>query len=166
MIIEKWQPVVMIGLMFSLISSNSPEQINEKYFDISGKQVKVTHDADDSFYGRYQGNKEGYLLLRKDGTGEYRYDIHVSGKSSCLEGTIEFEWGFILDETNGVVRFEREYGYSYPIVYRATGERSFQGCQKEYLVDYILDKKNGRLAVSSSDDWEKLKEAVSMGSKQ
>ena len=153
----KWSWIMLLGSSIALLATTLPQNHNEKYFEISGKQVKVTHEANNIFYGRYQGNKTGYLLLNPDGTGEYRYDIHVGSLGDCEEGIIQLEWGLILDEKNEVVHFKRDYGYSYPIIYHASGPRTFQGCQKDFLVDYILDKNNGKLIVSSSDDWEKDK---------
>ena len=92
-------------------------------------------------------------MLSKDGTGKYLYDKTVFFGQNCKRELIEFEWGFIIDENGQVVKFEREYGYSYPIIYKATREVLFQGCSKAVLVDYILVKKNGVITISSSSDW-------------
>jgi hypothetical protein len=124
-------------------------------FELNGRMVRVTHEVDPIFYGKYQGEKEGYLLLRKDGTGEYLYDIQYPAKE-CEAGIINFEWGFLLDDNNQVVWFERSYGYSYPVILNCTGKNCFQGCRVDYMVDYILDKNEGKLEISSSDDWEKI----------
>lgn len=132
-------------------------QISGKTFTLNGEEVKVTHIVGEVFLGKYEGDKEGYLLLNSDGTGTYEYDIFGFERSDCLKDAIEIEWGFILDENNQIVKFEREYGFSYPIIYRCTGSICFQGCSRTYLVDFILDKNDGKLIVSSSDDWEKNK---------
>lgn len=149
--------VVFLPLAWLLISfqPDDPSGPQSKEFELNGRMVRVTHQVDPVFYGRYQGEKEGYLLLRKDGTGEYLYDIQYPARD-CEPGIINFEWGFLLDENKQVVRFERSYGYSYPVVLYCSGKNCFQGCRVEYMVDYILDKKQGKLEVSSSDDWEKI----------
>jgi hypothetical protein len=127
-----------------------------KFFDINGKMVKVTHRVDSFFYGRYEGAKGGYLLLNKDGSGEYLYDIMIPS-INCEPGVIPFNWGFILDENNRIVHFERDYGFSYPVIFFCTEEKCFQGCRINFMIDYILEKGNGVLEVSSSDDWVKMK---------
>ena len=126
-----------------------------KVFHLDGKDVKVTHQVEAKFYGRYSGQQGGYLILNKDGSGEYLNDYFGYAKPSCQAGPISFSWGFLVDEKNNVVRFKRDYGYSYPVVYVSTGENSFQGCRKKYLVDYLMVRTDGTIAVSSSDDWEK-----------
>ena len=124
-------------------------------FTIDGKEVKVTFSADRRYYGKYSGAKTGYLLLREDGTGEYQYDYFGLATATCKPGPVPFRWGFILDENNNIVKFERDYGYSIPIIYVCTGESSFQGCRKNVFIDYLLDLRDGTIEVSSSDDWKK-----------
>ena len=124
-------------------------------FILDGKEVKVTHSADAVFFGKYSGAKGGYLILNEDGTGEYLYDYYGYALPSCQPGPIVFQWGFLLDENNKIVKFEREYGYSYPIIYFSTGSTGFQGCRKKYIVDYLMLRTDGTIGVSSSDDWEK-----------
>ena len=124
-------------------------------FTVDGKEVKVTFSADRRYYGKYSGAKTGYLLLNEDGTGEYKYDYFGLAKPNCKPGPILFKWGFILDENNNIVKFERDYGYSVPIIYVCTGESAFQGCRKNVFVDYLLDLRDGSIEVSSSDDWKK-----------
>ena len=130
---------------------------NIKDFWINGEKVRVTYGADEMFLGRYKGQKSGYLSLKEDGTGEYKYDIFGIAEEGCKEGVIHFEWGFPLDKENRKVRFKKPYGYSYPIIFKCTGEVCFQGCSKQYIIDFILDKNDGKLHVSSSDDWKKGK---------
>ncbi len=130
-------------------TDNTREQI--KYFQLNGQRVKVTHHVDKKFYGKYSGSKEGYLLLRNDGTGEYLYDL-IIGSDECDYGPIAFEWGFLLDDHDEIVNFTRDYGLSYPVLFRCAGKPCFQLCQKEFMVEYILEKGN-KLIVSSSDDW-------------
>lgn len=144
----------LLLLSFSFVQTQPLVQY--RIFELNGRRVKVTHLADPHFYGRYQGAKGGYLLLSENGTGEYRYDI-VFPATGCDSGIIQFEWGFLVDENDSIVRFEREYGFSYPIIYKCTGKNCFQGCRVSYLVDYIMDKKGEILEVSSSDDWVKVK---------
>ncbi len=153
---------VIIPLLFSLFSTQAlqqaetPDSAKTRIFTLNDRRVKVTSDADPNFYGKYQGAKDGYLLLRKDGTGEYLYDIALPAEG-CRKGVIEFEWGFLVDENEDIVRFERDYGFSYPVIYVCTGDNCFQSCRVRYLVDYIMDKNEGILEVSSSDDWVKEK---------
>jgi len=161
MVIMTKNPVVLVFFVlhvffFFPIQQVQTDLIESKIFEIEGQQVEVTHIVDQVFYGRYQGGKEGYLLLKEDGTGEYAYDIHIPAKN-CSSEIIRFEWGFIVDENNQIVRFERDYGFSYPVIYKCSGDNCFQGCKKTFLVDYILDKRSETLEVSSSDDWVKLK---------
>jgi len=62
---------------------------------------------------------------------------------------------FLINKEGGVVKFDREYGYSYPILLNSTGETSFQGCREAVLLDFLLEYKDGSLGVSSSDNWKK-----------
>jgi len=129
---------------------------NEKtrQLDHNGSRVKTTFAIDKKFFGRYEGSKSGFLELGDNGNGIYRYDY--SGLDvNCPDEEIMFKWGFILDESNEVVRLERPYGYSYPIIYNCLGENAFQGCTKRSMVDFILVYKDGTITVSSSDDWVK-----------
>jgi hypothetical protein len=126
-----------------------------RLFTIEGKEVRTTYKSDDRFYGKYSGSKGGYLLLNSDGTGEYLDDYFAFALAGCPVGPVIFRWGFILDEKDQVVRFERDYGYSIPVIYESTGEKSFQGCRKKVFVDYLLIRVDGTIEVSSSDDWKK-----------
>lgn len=119
----------------------------------NGKDVRTTYDVPANFIGTYQGKKLGYLQLNADGTGAYHYDIFGFAPSDCPEGAISIEWGFLLDENDELVSFEREYGRSYPILMKSTGTTQFQGCRKEVMLDFIMSYENGQLGVSSSDDW-------------
>lgn len=123
--------------------------------EFEGAQVNTTYQIDKKFYGKYQGSKKGFLQLNADGSGMYSYD-YTGLTKSCSGELIELSWGFVVDENKEVVRFERPYGYSYPIIYNCTGENAFQGCTKRFMVDYILEYKNGTITVSSSDDWKKV----------
>ena len=136
------------------IAVESAQNESIEIFDIDGQKVRVTHIADEMFYGMYKGKKQGFLLLNRDGTGEYFYDEFGVIKAGCKKEKVMFKWGFLVDENNKIVRFEREYGYSYPIMYHCLESACFQGCQKSFMIDYIL-LKNDKLVVSSSDDWEK-----------
>ena len=139
-------------LLLLTVNDKSPDEI--RYFHVNDQKIKTTFIIDERFFGKYQGDKEGYLLLKTDGTGEYKYDIFGFAPPDCKKDVIHFEWGFLLDEENKIIRFEREYGYSYPVIYRAIGNTSFQGCSKEIFLDYILDYEYDKLlTVSSSDNW-------------
>ncbi len=150
--------ILFLTLLLTLSSMQIETQSTGKIriFELNGRWVRVTYQADPNFYGKYQGAKDGYLLLREDGTGEYLYDMEIPAVD-CQSGIIEFEWGFLVDENEEIVRFERDYGFSYPVIYKCTGDNCFQGCRVRYLVDYIMDKKGDILEISSSDDWVKVK---------
>ena len=145
--------IIVIGLFIDVIPENKIRSITYE-----GKSYKTTFDADAKYIGKYSGNKMGYLLLNDDGTGEYLYDIFGFAPATCQQGVITFEWGFVLDDDHQIIRFEREYGFSYPIIYKCTGSISFQGCSAPIFVDYILEYHNGDLHVSSSDDWVRVAE--------
>jgi len=124
-----------------------------RFIQYQGKDVKTTFDVDAKFYGKFEGRKTGSLILNEDGTGQYTYDIFGFAPASCKKGAIQMEWGFIIDENNDIVSFPREYGLSYPILLKSTGETQFQGCRKEVMLDFIMEYKDGKIGVSSSDDW-------------
>lgn len=126
-----------------------------KILQVNGQEIVVTHHVDSIFIGRYSGSKSGYLFLNIDGTGIYQHDESGIMKKNCPSGAIDFEWGFLLNDEGELVSFERPYGLSYPVIYVVTGNKQFQGCSKSYLVDYIMVKKNGVIAISSSSDWVK-----------
>lgn len=131
--------------------------VNEKIRTINynGQAVKTTYGIPMEFYGTYAGAKKGYLELKADGTGTYNYDVFGFAPSECEKGAIQIEWGFLLDDNNGIVSFQREYGLSYPILMKSTSSASFQGCRKEVMLDFIMKYKDGSLGISSSDDWVK-----------
>jgi hypothetical protein len=147
--------IIEFGSFPGYIDTRDKEKIRD--FWINGEKIRVTNEADEMFLGKYKGAKSGYLSLREDGTGEYKYDIFVVAGNECKEGIIQIEWGFPLDKDNKKVKFKKPYGYSYPIIFKCTGDVCFQGCSKEYIIDFILDKNDGKLHVSSSDDWKKGK---------
>ena len=124
-----------------------------RLFEYNGSSVKTIYEVDSKFYGEYSGRKTGFLKLNIDGSGEYRYDIFDFAPANCVKQTITLEWGFILNDNGKIVSFERDYGQSYPILLKSTGDTKFQGCQKEVLLDFIMEYKKGDLSVSSSDDW-------------
>ncbi len=124
----------------------------------NGAKVKTSFTVDSKFIGTYKGSKPGYLVLNDDGTGVYRYDYEGLGPADCEGTEINIIWGFIVEENGDLVKFERSYGYSYPIVYNAIGEGSFKGCTSRSMIDYILEYEDGTITVSSSDDWEKVVE--------
>ena len=134
-----------------LLQDNPDRKI--RHFTYNGSEVKTTFSIDSQFYGNYSGSNKGYLLLKEDGTGEYLYDNFGFAPADCPKDTIKMEWGFILDDNDEIVKFKREYGFSYPVLYRSTNKSSWQGCSKKVFLDYILAYRNGQLTVSSSDDW-------------
>ncbi len=147
--------IIEFGSFPGYIDTVDKEKIRD--FWINGEKIRVTNEADEMFLGKYTGAKSGYLSLKEDGTGEYKYDIFVVAGNGCKEGIIQIEWGFPLDKDNKKVKFKKPYGYSYPIIFKCTGDVCFQGCSKEYIIDFILDKNDGKLHISSSDDWKKGK---------
>jgi len=133
----------------------SPSGEKERIITYEGQEVNTTYDVTSSFFGTYQGNKSGYLMLNEDGTGLYKYDIFGFAPKGCKNEPIQLEWGFLLSKEGDIVKFDREYGYSYPILLNSTGETSFQGCREAVLLDFLLEYKDGSLGVSSSDNWKK-----------
>ena len=125
-----------------------------RLLEYNGSMVKTTFTIDKKFLGRYNGNKNGFLQLNDDGSGIYQYD-YPKLSSDCSGEDITFRWGFIVDENGEVLKFERSYGFSYPIIYNCSGENAFQGCTTRFMVDYILAYDDGTITISSSDDWEK-----------
>lgn len=134
-----------------LFFQSEPNQKTRK-LEIDGGTVITTYAAEGKFYGKYKGSKNGYLILDSVGNGSYRYD-YLGISPNCNEEIIEFKWGFVLDENGDVLKFKREYGYSYPIIYNCIGDNTFQGCTKPTMVDYILEYNDGTITISSSDDW-------------
>ncbi len=145
--------MVFILMVLSVLMQVQAE-MNVRQLDYNGTRINTTYDIDEVFYGRYEGRKAGYLQLNKDGSGTYKYDYSGLSKS-CQGELIEFNWGFVLDENNEIIKAERPYGYSYPIVYNCSGDNSFRNCTEKIMVDYILVYKDGTITVSSSDDWKK-----------
>ena len=148
-----------IGLLliplFLLAFKSQDSNHKERMLAHNEKQIKTTFEVEDKFFGTYKGRKGGFLKLNSDGTGSYKYDYQAFLPENCEGGEIDFNWGFIVDDSGELLRFERSYGYSYPILYSCIGANSFQGCTKTSLVDYILVYKDGTITVSSSDDWKK-----------
>ncbi|MEM7107715.1 MAG: hypothetical protein AAF519_05765 [Bacteroidota bacterium] len=123
--------------------------------EYNGRKVRTTFIAPEQFYGVYKGDKEGFLQLNEDGTGEYQYDVFGFAPANCIDNAIAIEWGFIVNDLDERISFKREYGYSYPILLKSISDIKFQGCRKEVILDFILEYKDGSLGVSSSDDWVK-----------
>ncbi|MEM1407075.1 MAG: hypothetical protein AAGG59_09895 [Bacteroidota bacterium] len=121
----------------------------------NGKEVRTTFNTANKFYGVYSGKKKGYLKLNKDGTGEYKYDVFGFAPADCKAEAIAIEWGFIVNESDEIVSFKREYGQSYPVLLKSTSTAKFQGCRREVILDFIMEYSDGSLGVSSSDDWKK-----------
>ena len=136
---------------FSMWSSNEKER-TIKY---EGQEVNTTFDVSNKFIGIYKGNKSGYLMINENGSGLYKYDIFGFAPKSCENQPIQIEWGFLLDKKGGIVKFDREYGYSYPILFKSVGATSFQGCREPVLLDFLLEYKDSSLGISSSDNWKK-----------
>ncbi len=145
--------LILLG-MFSIKTFGGEEGI--RYLDYEGSSVKTTYIVDHKFIGKYKGSKQGYLLLNADGTGQYRYDYFGFAADNCKDGPIEMEWGFLLDENNQIVKFKRDYGFSYPVIYYSTSQNFFKGCTKIAMLDYILEYNDGTITVSSSDDWVRI----------
>lgn len=121
----------------------------------NGSDVKTTYEVASKFYGLYKGRKSGFLELNADGTGRYNYDVFGFAPETCKKGIINIEWGFLVDEKDKVVSFSREYGESFPILMKSVSNTKFQGCRKEVLLDFIMVYEDGKIGVSSSDNWVK-----------
>ncbi len=151
---------IMVSFAGFTFGGQSGEKLQQdkgvRVLEYNGSEVKTTFAVDKKFIGRYQGHKTGYLLLNADGTGIYKYDVYGFRRGKCDGGEVHFIWGFVLDEKGEIVKFERPYGFSYPIIYMSTGNTSFQDCEKKSMVDYIMVRRDGTIAVSSSDDWLKV----------
>lgn len=147
----------MKALLFSVIVCLWVSPANDKirYINYRNQEVKTTFDTPAKFIGEYKGKKTGYLILNEDGSGIYNYDIFGFAPVSCKKQPITVEWGFMLDENDKILKFEREYGCSYPVLLKSTGTSSFKGCRDQVLLDFIMEYKDGSLGVSSSDDWKK-----------
>jgi len=133
----------------------APTLESMRQLEYNGTKINTTFEVDQKFYGKYQGNKSGYLQLNKNGTGIYKYDYAGLSKS-CKGELIEFNWGFVLNENNEIIRAKRPYGFSYPVIYNCSGENSFKNCSERIMVDYILVYEDGTITISSSDDWKKM----------
>ncbi len=145
----------MLHIIFlPILSLLQLQNKDERIITYRGDEYKTTIEVVEKFIGTYKGRKSGYLVLNKDGTGAYKYDIFGFAPSSCKRQAIAIEWGFLVDSLNNVIIRKRDYGNSYPILLKSTSETTFQGCRTPVMMDYILDK-NGVLNVSSSDDWKK-----------
>jgi len=131
---------------------------NIRYLTHNGSEVKTSFKVDKKFIGRYKGKKRGFLLLNADGTGVYKYDVYGFSREDCNGGEVRFVWGFIIDEKESIVKFDRPYGFSYPVVFVSSGKTGFQDCKKKSMVDYLMVRKDGSIAVSSSDDWVRVNE--------
>lgn len=143
----------LIVFLFGLLNfQNVSQEIREMEYD--GKTYPTTFNVE-RFNGLYSGTKKGYLELRPDGTGTYVYDIFGVAPADCPRGPIELEYGFLVDEKNQPIKLERNYGFSYPLLLKSTGETSFQGCRTVVMLDFILEKQDSKLHVSSSDNWTK-----------
>lgn len=141
----------LCGLLIVILSF-----VETRYFELNGVSVKTTYSVPARFIGTYKGSENGFLRLNPDGTGMYLYDAKVVLPPGCNLDTISLEWGFIVDDNNEIVRFKRDYGFSYPIIYKSIGKTTFQGCSKTIFLDYILEyRKNNFLTIASSDDWVK-----------
>ena len=148
--------ILFFAFIFTLGSFKGQDHTySERLLLHNQKEIKTTFDVDQKFFGQYKGRKSGFLQLNSDGTGAYKYDYQAFLPDNCEAGEIAFNWGFILDDSGNLLRFERSYGYSYPILFSCSGSNSFQGCTKTSMVDYILVYKDGTMTVSSSDDWKK-----------
>ncbi len=134
--------------------NNQLQNTDERIIIYRGEEYKTTIEVAGRFIGTYKGRKSGYLVLNKNGTGSYKYDMFGMASASCKRTEITLEWGFLVDSTNTIIKRKRSYGFSYPILLKSTSETNFQGCRTPVMMDYILDK-NGVLNVSSSDDWKK-----------
>lgn len=139
-------PLIFLAASFGIFRENVREM------EYNGKSYRTTFNVGE-FNGIYSGSKDGYLELKPDGTGTYVYDIFGVAPADCKKGPISLRYGFLLDENDSLVRMERDYGYSYPILLESTGETAFQGCRTRVMLDFLMVYNNGGIGLSSSDDW-------------
>ena len=142
-----WSLILLVPILWA---PQDPDPI--RMMDYNGKSYRTTYNLA-QFNGVYKGSKDGYLELKADGTGTYVYDIFGMAQPDCAKEPIQFQYGFLLDEKDSVVRMKREYGYSYPFLMGASGNTSFQGCRTLVMLDFLLVYEDGTIGVSSSDDW-------------
>ncbi|MCA6075414.1 hypothetical protein [Fulvivirga sedimenti] len=145
--------ILLLAIFYSQEKANEPV----RQMEYEGKVYRTAYNVS-RFNGKYSGAKDGYLEIREDGTGTYVYDIFGLALNGCKKGPIEVEYGFLINENDSLVRISRDYGYSYPIILRATGETSFQGCRTPVMLDFLMEYQDGTIGVSSSDDWIKLED--------
>ncbi len=145
---------MLYSLILTFLTFTQSTSYQEQIINYRGDDYKTTINVATRFIGTYKGKKSGFLELRKDGTGTYKYDIFGYAPSTCKRQSISIEWGFVLNDKGEIQKRKRDYGFSYTILLKSTSETSFQGCRTPVMMDYILDKK-GVLNVSSSDDWKK-----------
>lgn len=144
-----------LTILFSFLSVLFINNDKVRIIKYEGQDINTTYDVASKFIGEYKGRKTGYLLINEDGTGLYKYDMFGFAPASCKNQPIQIEWGFMIDKNGEILKFNREYGFSYPVLLQSVGETSFKGCRDEVLLDFILEYKDGSLGVSSSDDWKK-----------
>lgn len=149
---KNWMRIISVLLFAFFSTSIANEKIRE--LEHNGSMVSTTYSIEDKFLGKYMGSKGGFLHLDGEGSGVYRYD-YPGLSPDCHSDTIKIKWGFIVDEHGDVVKLERSYGLSYPIIYNCSGQNAFQGCTKRSMLDFLLVYNDGTITVSSSDDWTK-----------
>jgi hypothetical protein len=142
----------IVVLIFGLLVAGN--NVSERQLQYNGRSFRTTFDVPQFFYGRYEGNGEGFLQLSEDGSGVFRYDYAALSKD-CESALIAFEWGFVLDGNGAVMQVERPYGRSYPVIYNCSGPNAFKNCSERAMIDYLLVFDDGTVRVSSSDDWKK-----------
>ncbi|BDD03389.1 hypothetical protein [Aureibacter tunicatorum] len=148
-----FKSIVPLAIIIVLFLSAFKDASKTRTFNVNGKDVKVLIPNDAQFIGKYKGSKSGFLVLNADGTGEFKYD-YAYNENACPDKSFDIEWGLILESDGMPLKFEREYGYSYPVILKSQSGNHFEGCTEKILVDYLLVKKDG-VHVSSSDDWKK-----------
>lgn len=146
----------VVGVVYLLILFLSGSNGKNRQLEYNDSKVMTTFEIEDKFIGKYMGRKKGFLQLNSDGSGVYQYD-YPGLSPDCPGKNITFTWGFIIDDNLEIVKFERPYGFSYPIIYNCSGENAFQGCTKRSMIDYVLEYDDGTITISSSDDWKKIK---------
>ncbi len=147
--------ILLLLVAVYVVQDKNSDPIRQMEYE--GKSYRTIYNVD-QFNGKYSGAKDGYLEIRGDGTGTYVYDIFGMALKDCKKGPVEVEYGFLINENDSLVRIKRDYGYSYPIILRATGETSFQGCRTPVMLDFLMVYDDGSIGVSSSDDWVKLQD--------
>ena len=118
--------IILFAICLNFTGIFSSVNDKDRAITYNGTNYHTTYAVPTEFIGVYEGRKTGFLKLNANGTGEYKYDILGYAPASCERKPIAFIWGFILDKKGEIIKNERDYGFSYPILLQSTVANSFQ----------------------------------------